>query len=375
MTHTPDTEILFLLLRAGLRTERPGDAERFRSLCAAKTPDWAAIYRSAAGQGVLAIAWDGLERYIREEVLAPEHRPARTLKLQWGFNVERIERTWEQQRAVARELAERFAEAGIRTVVLKGLAAARNYPVPAHRPCGDLDCFLMGGYERGNRLAEQFGASVERDFYKHSHISYKGLTVENHQFCTAIRGSRRAKEFERALQRNLDETPPERLEDSHLEIPSPLFNALFLTVHAWVHFLNEGLSLRHLCDWVLLLHAHGRDIDWQRFRELSLRRDRGMYAFAESTTRLAHRFFGVSIPTGAVVGDEPDPRDERLMENTLFSRNLIYNRKESDWRKRIRLVENMWADRWKYRLFSEISSFRHIVRTVVSYLFERRPQL
>lgn len=55
----------------------------------------------------------------------------------------------------------------------------------------------MGQYEFGNLLAERWGASVKRDFYKHSHIRYKGLVVENHQFCTAIRGSRRAKDFER----------------------------------------------------------------------------------------------------------------------------------------------------------------------------------
>lgn len=38
-----------------------------------------------------------------------------------------------------------------------------------------------------------------------------------------------------------------------LETPPDLFNALFLTKHAQGHFLTEGIPLRHLCDWAILL--------------------------------------------------------------------------------------------------------------------------
>ena len=90
--------------------------------------------------------------------MPPESQPSRELRLRWAYNVERIEHRYGQQRRRAAELAAAYAEAGIRTVVLKGFAVSRLYPVPEHRPCGDLDCFLCGDYERGNRVAEQVGA-------------------------------------------------------------------------------------------------------------------------------------------------------------------------------------------------------------------------
>lgn len=172
---------LFALLRAGVRS---GDTPDIGG----STDDrWRELYTAASSQGVSALVWDGIRR------LPPESQPSRELRLRWAYNVERIERRYGQQRRRAAELAAAYAEAGIRTVVLKGLAVSRLYPVSEHRPCGDLDCFLCGDYERGNRVAEQVGAEVKRDFYKHSHIVFRGLTVENHRFCTAVRGSRRSK--------------------------------------------------------------------------------------------------------------------------------------------------------------------------------------
>ena len=186
---------LFALLRAGVRS---GDTPDIGG----STDDrWRELYTAASSQGVSALVWDGIRR------LPPESQPSRELRLRWAYNVERIEHRYGQQRRRAAELAAAYAEAGIRTVVLKGFAVSRLYPVPEHRPCGDLDCFLCGDYERGNRVAEQVGAEVKRDFYKHSHIVFRGLTVENHRFCTAVRGSRRAKRFERHLQRLLVEGP------------------------------------------------------------------------------------------------------------------------------------------------------------------------
>ena len=248
---------LFALLRAGVRS---GDTPDIGGL----TDDrWRELYTAASSQGVSALVWDGIRR------LPPESQPSRELRLRWAYNVERIERRYGQQRRRAAELAAAYAEAGIRTVVLKGLAVSRLYPVPEHRPCGDLDCFLCGDYERGNRVAEQVGAEVKRDFYKHSHIVFRGLTVENHRFCTAVRGSRRAKRFERHLQRLLAEGPLSCIPETALLVPPPDFNALFLVKHALSHFLTEGISLRHLCDWAVFIDREGDAVDWTAFRKVA----------------------------------------------------------------------------------------------------------
>lgn len=352
--------MLFPLLCIGLGTRNAASAASVR------LPDaqWSEVYRLAAGQGLLAVVWDGVRQ------LPPEAQPPRELRLRWAYNVERIERRYAQQRCRAAELAGLFADEGIRTVVLKGLAVSRLYPVPEHRPCGDLDCFLCGDYERGNRVAEASGAEVKRDFYKHSHIVFRGLTVENHRFCTAVRGSRRARELERLLQRLLAELPLETIDDTALFAPPAEFNALFLIRHALSHFLTEGVSLRHLCDWAVFIEREGPQVDWAAFREVAAAHR--LLRFAEILSDLSVRYLGVAR--------NPLPADvtavsDRVLESILFERRHLNDSAGGVWSKRLRLLGNVCRDRWKYRDVHERSFLLELARFPLGYLFDRNPRL
>lgn len=349
---------LFALLRAGLHGGGTADID-------GSTGDrWRKLYAVAASQGVLALVWDGVEQ------LPPASQPPRELRLRWAYNVERIERRYAGQRRRAAELAAIYAEAGIRTVVLKGLAVSRLYPVPEHRPCGDLDCFLCGEYERGNRLAELAGAEVECGFYKHSHIVFRSLTVENHRFCTAVRGSRRAKAFERNLQRLLAEQPLESLPGSSLLVPPPDFNALFLAKHALSHFLTEGISLRHLCDWAVFIDGEGDAVDWAAFRKAAAE-DR-LLRFAEILSDLCVRYLGVARnPLPADVG----PLADRVLDNIFCERRHLNDSPHGVWTQRFRLLGNLARDRWKYREVYGRSFLFEVLRLSGGYLFDRKPEL
>lgn len=365
-----DTEkALFALLRAGLHTEKGGGRIE-KSL----TPsDWEKMLALACRQGVAAVAWDGLNRLSEggKATTSPIETLPRELKLRWFGHTTQVERTclWQEQTAVY--LAEAFRQEGISTVVLKGLAAARRYPVSAHRPCGDLDCFLMGNYERGNVVAERLGGTVRRDHYKHSHILYKGLTVENHQFCTVVRGNRRAKRLERLLQETLAEGPCKPMGKTYLLAPPPFFDALFLSVHAWTHLLVDGgITLRHLCDWAMWLHCHGGTTDWERLLGILEERDRGLRAFAESMTRLACTLLGVwgGEEKGMTAGDR------QLLRSMLYE-YAVPKAGCTRLGYRLWLVGQHLRGSWKYRLYSEHSLPVCLLRTVGAYFFERNPRL
>lgn len=64
------------------------------------------------------------------------------------------------------------------------MAFAQYYPNPLHRECGDLDCYMMGKKEVGDKITVELGGAMEEAGYKHSHLTYKGLTIENHLFFT-----------------------------------------------------------------------------------------------------------------------------------------------------------------------------------------------
>ena len=329
--------------------------------------DWQTLYHEAAAQGVLAVTWRGVERLMSEGVITDMPR---NIKLQWAISAERIEGRYRHQEAMAKELATRFAENGIESFVLKGFAISRYYPEPSLRESGDLDCFLGDDYERGNVVAEQTGATVRRDHYKHSHIHYRGLMVENHQFCTAIRGEQRRKTFERHLQHLLAEAPHDNLDGTKLLLPSADFNALFLTAHAFEHFLAEGIRLRHLVDWALLLHHEQENIDWKSFYEQC--ELRGLTIFANTMNSLVERYLGVVL-------SHPDiQRDERYAERVLrdaFASEGVFNRKVSPMYSRMLIVWNRVASLWKYHKIYRRSMLWDVTRLVWALVAERKPRL
>ena len=352
--------------------------------------DWPILLKIAVKQGVLAIVWDGYQEGIKNGLISPDQQPSKGLKLQWALNAEHIEKRYRKQLALASELAEVYASNDISTIVLKGLAISRYYPIPEHRECGDLDCFLartnnteqnniavqsrnlpISDYNRGNALAKEIGAQVEMDFYKHSHINYKGLTVENHAFCTAVRGSRDKKEFERHLQTLLSTKPLTPIGNSKLLSPCADFNALFLTVHSFQHFLTEGIKLRHLLDWALLLRAEQDNIDWESFYKWC---DKMHYTkFADALTAIAVEYLGIEV-TNPEIHFESNLRD-RILDDILYNEQSVNNTKASKLKKRLMIIRNRMFGGWKYRELYEKSAFVDTIQMVIAFFIERKPKL
>lgn len=326
------------------------------------TVNWKALVNLAFEQGVAAIAVDGLQRLyelhpsLELELDKPEFE---ALKYEWFGSVFQAEIDFAAYLSAAKSLAKLYADNGVRTLVLKGLVFSECYPVPSHRSSCDLDCYLAGDYEKGNQLVERAGVAVDRDYFKNSSFTYKGLHVENHHFFTAFRGSRKAKEYERLLQREISAIGGRSIFDSKLLAPPVMFSALFCISHAQTHFLSEGITLRHILDWALFRKRHYDEIDWSRFE--SVCREYGMWQFAQTFTRIGLFLLGESDYSSLT------DVDLRLLDDTLFGPREEQYR---GMRRRVQLVMKSLRSGWKYRYFSGQSALQSVTQRVVGY-FEK----
>jgi hypothetical protein len=152
-------------------------------------------------------------------------------------------------------------------MLLKGVGLSQYYPVPAHRPTGDIDVYLFGKQKEADRLITgQLGIKVKTTVEHHTVFSFEGTTVENHYdfINTKIRKSGRS--FE-ALLKGMVGKPLKRIQDN-VFIPSPQFNMLFLMKHMSGHFASEGISLRHVLDWALFVKNEADNLDWTAFYDV-----------------------------------------------------------------------------------------------------------
>lgn len=345
------------------------------------------IFDNAIVQGVESIANDGLQKAyesipsVAESLDRPENK---SVKYDWFGQALSAEVKYDKQLKAATELSALWASHGIRPVVMKGFAYARFYPVPQHRYCSDLDCYLFDRWEDGNALVEKAGVKVRREFYKNSSFTFKGLFVENHRFCSPVRGGKRRKEYELFLRGLFDEGPLVPLEGTDFLCPPPMFDTVFFMSHAQNHFLAEGgIQLRHVCDWAMLMRAYADVLDWGEFLANC---DRfGLRKFAESMSRVARRVCGVKIPfecageaceeVGSEASDAPlSDADAALLEEIM---NPTCERVEfaRGWRTRWQLIRATLKSGWKFRLFSDQSMLGSLLGTAWAFLFEKEPRV
>lgn len=326
--------------------------------------EWVALYKLSRNQGVLAIVFDALKEVY--SVLPSQ------IRLQWAYGAMQIEDKCDKQWHLANELCEEYGKNGIKTVVLKGFALSRYYPNPKHRECGDFDCYLLGDFEQGNRIAEKLGAKVRFDDYKHSHISYKGLMIENHKFCTSVRGPKVNKQFELFLQELLAKDDVKQLADSAIYSPSPTFNALFLIKHTMVHFLYEGVKIRHLLDWACLVKAEGESIDWSIVDSWCKRLH--LNNFVDLMNATVNRYLGLELSGSGKTFD--GAAVDKFVQGMLYDDTAVYNNTHASiWHQRYAIVKNMVSSRWKFSKVYKKSLMLELLKSSWYALFEKHPKL
>lgn len=383
-----NSDSLFALLRFALGVPLQNDAEQ---LCALTQEQWQVVFELAVEQNVMAIAYDGLsamaERVSTSNLTSRQADEDVWIDFvtDWGANVYHQEQSFHQQWVAACRLASQLHENGLRTFVLKGPAVGACYPVPQHRQCGDLDIYVdaehdiydddstqdshQQAYDKVNELMKACGREVSYDLYKHSKFGYEGLTVENHQFCIPIRGCRKNKQLEYILESRICHGR-RTMGDSCLEYPTSVFNLLFLTVHGLNHFLGDGISLRHVCDWGMFLKKSVSQNDWDAAS--GILQEYGLLRFASSMTRLAHEACGIDFPW--MVDYTLQPQDERLLDDIFVSANREHMN-GSLWRQRRILIKNKWDGRWKYRAFTDTTAIGELLRNAYGFAFDRNPKV
>ena len=297
-------EMLFALLRASLH-EKETETSFFVK---ATETDWDKCFHLAKKQGVMALAWEGVLR------LPTQLHPNLDLKLQWGVQVEMLEKKYRRYCKVAHEITQFYKRHDIATLHLKGVGLSTLYPIPSHREGGDIDIFTYSANKiisdnEANQLADtlMIQQGLEIDFKKtpkHSSFYYKGIPIENHKTFLNVHSYAIAKHVEELLKKHMNPQSV-TLETGEILIPSAEFNTLFVFFHAAQH-LGSGLSIHHLYDWAVILHRHGLHLPKEMTDERLLR---AISAF----TTLCNHLLGTSVN----VKEEKDFAD-RILKEMLY---------------------------------------------------------
>lgn len=348
-------DALFAFIRSGLQIEDAILTEKV---------NWNQLYNLASEQGVTALVAEGVSKALIKGLSSDGLETE--LRQQFAFDMIDVEQNYLVIWQSSKYLAELYHEHGIRTWALKGFVTGSFYPKPQLRFFCDFDCFLSD-FKRGNEIVRQQGVEVAGS-YKHATFNFKEVHVENHQFCTHFRGRKKAYQFELLLQQVMQNDECNYLDDSYIEKPSPLFNALFLTHHARSHFFDERVSLRQVIDWAMLMNYYGRDgLDWGKF--IAICQEYGLLAFAQTMSRVARYVCHVEIP---FVCPSNDSFDQMLLDD-IFSDTQVHVEYGTGMKTRWQVLLNKYRERWKYNYFSDQSFASAMFQQLWGLISEHTP--
>ena len=259
--------------------------------------DWQRVFDLAVEQGMVAIAFDGIQKLNERgmDVVLPLYsQELKELKYDWFGNSLGVEVQYENHCKLVQELGVKLGENGIKTMVVKGIGLSCYYPIPSHRAVGDIDLYLFGcGGEADDLFSRQVGVTVKQNEDKHSTFKYKGTVVENHASFLNVVEYPSSSILERFLEKEASNSPILNLGQVDVYIPSVKMNSLYLPCHTAGHFMYGGLTLKQLTDWALFVTRFGDVIDWDDVYFYS--RSVGFYRFLLALNGIVVDYFGVPL--------------------------------------------------------------------------------
>lgn len=255
--------------------------------------DWNELFQEMRVQAVQGIVINHLKRFsIPEEI-----------RMEWKKEAINIIYSGASLCNEQTKLVTLLENNNIPYIIIKGAAAAINYPDLLLRSMGDIDLYVpVSHYDHAAELMRNNGY-VENlhDAYNHRHLSFKKEDVcfELHRTYVTV-NDKKAKEYVDGLlnvccvkeSTNEYEIGWRRYVDNELNfrMPSVYVNGLVLLEHI-AHHLIGGIGLRQIIDWLMYVSIYLDDEHWYGFRIMAS--EAGLETLAKVTTRMGQLYLGL----------------------------------------------------------------------------------
>lgn len=292
----------------GALEERPSPAE------------WEFIFSEARRQALTGVLFATVER------LPAEERPPRQVLLQWYALAERIRQTNAVLDKEAVKVVRFLEEKGMPAVLLKGQGVARLYPDPSLRQSGDIDVWVMAKREKTMNLARSFDKNApETLLHTELAVSDKAM-VEAHFMPSFSYNPFRHRAMQRLFSQFKDDALGNKIklgaEGGEVAVPTLAMNRVYLLVHLYRHFFDEGVGLRQLMDYYFCLRQGFTESEAEETR-ICIERI-GMTRFAQAVFWLLVEVW--NLPQSCCFLQPAPKQGKRLLAEVLEAGNFGHER-------------------------------------------------
>ena len=220
--------------------------------------DWQELYSFASKQALLGLCFEGIERLGKEYPEELKQNPIeRELLMTWMGKAQQIRRQNMKVNAVAGKLFSTLREDGFRCCILKGQGNALMYQNPYSRTPGDIDVWVNASREDITEYAKTHFEIGDDIRFHHLETSFDGVPVELHFFPGIMNNPIYNARLQKWFKRNADlqcsnvVSLPDGI--GEIAIPTTAFNVVYQLTHLYHHFFDEGIGMRQIIDYLLVV--------------------------------------------------------------------------------------------------------------------------
>ena len=185
-----------------------------------------------------------------------------------------LARTHQRINAMIAKIVTVLHNNGIESVLMKGQGLAANYPVPELRQCGDIDLYVgTENFDKAcvlvNEMAGEAEAAKGHGYVVHYGVTIEGISMEIHRLTYWFPDSELNAIYQSYSDKGMIAGGRSLLLGGvKVWLPDDTFNVFFVFHHAYRHFVSEGIGMRQLCDFAMLLHAKCKTINCDELSEM-----------------------------------------------------------------------------------------------------------
>lgn len=159
-------------------------------------------------------------------------------------------------------LMDKLHRDGFRACILKGQGNARMYgqlnpQLALWRQPGDIDVWVEGGFEKVVRYVQDVCPTNEvNEQHIHLHL-FEDTKVEAHFTPSRLANRILNRRLQQWFAKEKDNQMNHRVEfyDKEITVPTDDFNLVYQMTHIYKHLFNEGIGMRQLMDYYVLLEV------------------------------------------------------------------------------------------------------------------------
>lgn len=155
-------------------------------------------------------------------------------------------------------------------MIVKGQTVGILYPKSTLRSSGDIDVLFKDDYQKSKEVLERtLNVTLPPQMVEKEISFYIGDTrFDLHKsivdFCT----SKNEHYWEKVMENAWKSPYQVTINGIKINTLPPTYNAIYIFLHLFYHFIREGVALRQFCDWTMVLHHYKSSIDYSKITEI-----------------------------------------------------------------------------------------------------------